>query len=47
MALNREVSVGGGIFLSSESESNWIKMGEMIEAGMCREGAESTIFSVR
>ena len=38
MALNGEVSVGGGIFLSSESESNQIKMGKMIEAEMCREG---------
>ena len=37
VTLNGEVSVGGGIFLSSESESNQIRMGEMIEAGMRRE----------
>lgn len=37
VALNGEFSVGGGIFLSSESESNRIRMGEMIEAGMHRE----------
>lgn len=46
-ALNGEVSLGERIFLSSESESNWLRWREVIEVGMLREGSEATIFSVR